>query len=109
MVRVVHDTAQALGSLSPDQLEWPTTVEVYHLPETCAANPAYASVYTVAAAKLHKELGDLEVSFSAVSSCQKLRQLPFAGLKQLLSDEGTAVASEDTVWTLVQIALIQAA
>jgi hypothetical protein len=101
--QIVHATSQTLGSLSPDQLEWSTTVEIYRLPETCAANPAYAAVYSIAAAKLHKDLGDLEMCNRRGTGVTRLTQLPFAGLKQLLSDERTAVASEDTVWTAVHM------
>ncbi|WIA32899.1 hypothetical protein OEZ86_006070 [Tetradesmus obliquus] len=84
-----------------EQLLWETVVAVYELPAVYADNAAFADVYTAAADVLQHTLGDLELVFADQSDRQGSKQqllydLPHAGLLQLLRDERTRVASENT-------------
>jgi hypothetical protein len=57
----------------------------------------YQRVYQLAADKLQQDLGDLEVAWhGSYFRAKALVSLPFGALLQLLGDERTQVASEDT-------------
>lgn len=84
-----------------EQLLCETVVAVYELPAVYADNAAFADVYAAAADVLQHTLGDLELVFADQSDRQGSKQqllydLPHAGLLQLLRDERTRVASENT-------------
>jgi hypothetical protein len=89
--------AAVLGALLRKKLQWGTVFTVYSLPGGCAGMEACKQLQEVAASKVRKELGDLEVVWGDRDKQQLLMQLPFGVLQQQLSDKRTRAASEDTV------------
>jgi hypothetical protein len=77
-------------------LQWEAVCGAYSLPASCADNAAFADVYKAAADALQHTLGDLELVFADETKQQLLVDLPHAALLQLLRDERTRVASENT-------------
>jgi hypothetical protein len=77
-------------------LQCETVRGAYSLPATCADNAAFADVFKAAADALQHTLGDLELVFADEQKQQLLLGLPHAALLQLLRDERTRVASENT-------------
>jgi hypothetical protein len=79
-------------------LQWEVVCGAYSLPATCADNTAFAAIFEAAADALQHTLGDLELVFAdeQKQKQQLLLGLPHAALLQLLRDERTRVASENT-------------
>jgi hypothetical protein len=77
-------------------LQWEAVCGAYSLPASCADIAAFADVYKAAADALQQTLGDLELVFADAKKRQLLLELPHAALLQLLRDERTRVASENT-------------
>jgi hypothetical protein len=94
----VAAVGRAFKALSSEQLQWETVVAVYRLPLVYAENEGFAAVYSAAADALQHALGDLELVFADQQGAkqQLLKDLPHAGLLQLLRDDRTRVASENT-------------
>jgi hypothetical protein len=94
--KVVADAAKQLYKLSKDSMPLDLAASVFELPEACLELKAIKKVQQAAADKLQQELGDLEVLWGDEGKQQALLGLPFGALLQLLRDERTQVASEDT-------------
>jgi hypothetical protein len=77
-------------------LQWEAVCGACSLPASCAENAAFADVYSAAADVLQHTLGDLELVFADDEKQQLLVDLPHSALLQLLRDERTRVASENT-------------
>ncbi|KIZ03475.1 hypothetical protein MNEG_4484 [Monoraphidium neglectum] len=88
-------SAPADGATGP--LHWDTVTAVYRLPPALADNPVLKPLFDAAAFGLHQRLGDLDAAWLDTSCRAQLLALPFAALRQLLSDERTRVSSENTV------------
>jgi hypothetical protein len=101
--KVVDSAAAQLHQLSVKSMPLDVAASVFELPEACLALEAVQPVQQAAADKLQQELGDLEVAWGTEAKQQQLLGLPFGALLQLLRDERTRVASEDTaVYTALQ-------
>jgi hypothetical protein len=100
--RIVTAAATRLKQLTVETMPLDTATAVFELPEACQALDAFKPVCQTAADKLQQELGDLEVLWADKDTVKRLLALPLGALLQLLGDERTRVASEDTV---VQTAL----
>lgn len=97
---VAMAAAAALGSLMPEDMHWNVVVQLHELQQqmnTLKVLPGYTAALAAASHKLHNALGDLEVAWQYDETAKLLRQLPFCLVHQLLSDNRTRVASEDTV------------
>lgn len=90
-----------LSSAAIGPLEWHTVTALYRLPPSIAHNEAYCPLYNAAAAALQDRLGDLDAAWLSQQLSRDLRNLPFAALKQLLSDARTRVVSENTAFYTV--------
>jgi hypothetical protein len=58
-------------------------------------------VFVAAGEKLQQELGDLELAVAETARCRLLMALPHSALLQLLSDNRTRVASDNTVFYVI--------
>ncbi|KIZ03476.1 hypothetical protein MNEG_4485 [Monoraphidium neglectum] len=85
-------TAGAAGAL-----DWDTVTAVYQLPPALADNPVLKPLFEYAAAALQERLGDLDATLLNGERRAQLLALPFAAMRQLLSDDRTCVSSENTV------------
>jgi hypothetical protein len=94
--KVVTAAAAQLHRLNIDTMPLETAAAVFELPEACLGLPAFMPVQQTAASKLQQQLGDLEVVWGDEDKQQALLALPLGALLQLLKDDRTAVASEDT-------------
>jgi hypothetical protein len=107
---VMAAVGSAFSSKSVEQLPWDAVTAVHSLPAGYAENAGMVAVYAAACDKLQHELGDLELVFadSEGQQQQQFRSLPHAAMLQLLRDERTRVASENTAahavlaWTQAQ-------
>jgi hypothetical protein len=94
--KVVECAAAQLHKLTVKSMPLDIAASVFDLPEACLALEAVRPVQQAAADKLQQELGDLEVVWGDNGKQQQLLGLPLNALLQLLRDERTRVASEDT-------------
>jgi hypothetical protein len=92
----VAAVGRAFKDCSASDFQWKAVCGAYSLPATCADNAAFADVYKAAADALQHALSDLELVFADAKKRQLLVELPHAALVQLLRDERTRVASENT-------------
>jgi hypothetical protein len=97
VVKVVAAAATQLRQLTIGTMPLATAAAVIESPEACRALGVLQPVYKTAASKLQHELGDLEVVWGDVNKRSDLLGLPLGALLQLLGDERTRVASEDTI------------
>jgi hypothetical protein len=97
-----------LAQLPADELDWDTVVWAFSPPDGIAALDSCGTLQQQASGQLQHVLGDLEVALQDAATCQRLVQLPHAGLLALLRDPGTRVAAEGTavaavaLWVAVQ-------
>jgi hypothetical protein len=96
--KVLAAVTAAFASIPPADLQWSTLLALYALPPGCADLDACKSVFAVAGDKLQQELGDLELTWADAEKEQLLLSLPQPALLQLLQDDRTRVASENTVF-----------
>jgi hypothetical protein len=94
--KVVTAAADQLHQISMDAMPLNIAAAVFELPEACLALPAFEMVCQTAADKLQQELGDLEVVWADTLKRETLMSLPLEALLQLLRDDRTQVAGEDT-------------
>jgi hypothetical protein len=94
--KVVTAAAKQLQQLSVETMPLGTAAAVFEMPEACLGLEAFKGVQATAVDKLQQELGDLEVVWGDKGKQQALLGLPYGALRQLLGDERTQVASEDT-------------
>jgi len=87
--------ARALAASRP--LDWSTALGVYRLPPSYSDNAAFQPMFTAAAAAVQIQLRDLDAAWLDDGKAEQLLALPFAAVKQLLSDNRTR-AREDTVY-----------
>jgi hypothetical protein len=92
--KVVADAAAQLNKLGVETID--IAAAVFKLPEACLQLAAMRKVQQAAADRLQQELGDLEKVWADEDKQPQLLGLPSAALLQLLRDERTRVASEDT-------------
>jgi hypothetical protein len=95
--RIITAAATQLRQLSVETMPLRTATAVFELPEACQALDAFKPVCKTAADKLQQELGDLEVVWGDKDKQKSVLFLPIGALLQLLGDERTRVASEDTI------------
>jgi hypothetical protein len=94
----VGKVVAAVGShFNLEAMSLQTAAALLGTPDACIASEAFSKVRQAAADKLQQELGDLEVAWGDEGKQQQLLKLPLGALLQLLRDERTRVASEDTV------------
>jgi hypothetical protein len=94
--KVVECAAAQLHKLTAQSMPFNIALAVFELPEACLALEAVQQLQQAAADKLQQELGDLEVVWGDKDKQEQLLGLPLGALLQLLRDERTRVASEDT-------------
>jgi hypothetical protein len=94
--KVVADAAGQLQKACVEAMPLDIAAAVFELPDACLELPAVEKVQQAAADKLQQELGDLEVVWGDKDKQQALLGLPLGALLQLLKDNRTQVASEDT-------------
>jgi hypothetical protein len=94
--KVVECAAAQLHKLTVQSMPFNIAASVFELPEACLQLEPVKKVQQAAADKLQQELGDLEVVWGDKQKQEQLLGLPFGALLQLLRDERTRVASEDT-------------
>jgi hypothetical protein len=107
---VMAAVAKAFSGASAEQLPWDVVTAVYSLPAAYAEHAALVEVHAAVADKLQHDLGDLELLFAdrQGQKQQQLKGLLHAAMQQLLRDERTRVASENTaahavlVWAAAQ-------
>jgi len=87
--------ACALAAASP--LDWSTVLAAYSLPPSCSENAAYQPLFDAAATALQQQLSDLDAAWLDDGKVEVLLALPYAAVKQLLSDDHTR-ACENTVY-----------
>ncbi|WIA40918.1 hypothetical protein OEZ86_004578 [Tetradesmus obliquus] len=96
--KVIAAAAAAFDSIASADLQWETVQALYALPPGCAELDACKPLFEAAGEKLQDELGDLELAWADASKQQLLLGLPQPALLQLLQDDDTRVASENTVF-----------
>uniref|UniRef100_A0A383W8I4 BACK domain-containing protein n=1 Tax=Tetradesmus obliquus TaxID=3088 RepID=A0A383W8I4_TETOB len=96
--KVIGAAAAAFDSIVSADLQWETVQARYALPPGCAELDACKPLFEAAGEKLQDELGDLELAWADASKQQLLLGLPQPALLQLLQDDNTCVASENTVF-----------
>ena len=104
--KVSFAACSSLSSLSEEGIDMATAVAIFDLPGTCKQLKPYSSLKEAAAGYLQEQFGDLEIVWGGVGEekeqlQQQLLGLSFSALYQLLSDERTKVASEDTIYYTV--------
>ncbi|KAF8060075.1 DEGP1 [Scenedesmus sp. PABB004] len=112
VAKVTAAAGDALAAVPLKQLAWSTVAAVHALPPGCAELPVLRSIFKAVADKVQAELGDLELVWGEGEGSPRqlaLLYLPHGELKQLLADERTRVASENTVcYTIIKWAERQA-
>jgi hypothetical protein len=96
VTKVLTAAAAQLQKKDVQDIPLATAAAVFRLPEPCLQLGALSQLHKLAGDKLQQELGDLEVVWGDKDKQQLLLALPFGALLQLLRDDRTRVASEDT-------------
>uniref|UniRef100_A0A383W8E4 BACK domain-containing protein n=1 Tax=Tetradesmus obliquus TaxID=3088 RepID=A0A383W8E4_TETOB len=111
--KVQAAVAAALSTVDVQQLDWDAAVQLLQLPPSCAQQPEFEAVRRLAVQRVQQQLGDLEEVWADPARQQLLLALPFEALRQLLQDDTTCVATENTVvytierWWGAQYAALQ--
>ncbi|WIA16304.1 hypothetical protein OEZ85_013005 [Tetradesmus obliquus] len=90
----------ALQAVPQAELQWETVLAVFTLPPGCT--DACKPLLPAAQQQLQQQLGDLELALADSQKRQRLLALPHKVLLALLQDEETKVASENTVFRIIQ-------
>uniref|UniRef100_A0A383VAU3 BTB domain-containing protein n=1 Tax=Tetradesmus obliquus TaxID=3088 RepID=A0A383VAU3_TETOB len=98
--KVVAAVTTAFHSLNHAAFKWETVPALYGLPN-CVALGVCKGVVAAVGEKLQHELGDLELALADAEKCRRLMWLPQPALLQLLRDSRTRVASENTVYRVI--------
>jgi hypothetical protein len=96
--KVLAAVSASFAGIAAADFEWQTVMALYSLPPGCCDLDACKSLCAVAGDKLQQELGDLELTWEDAGKQQLLLGLPLQALLQLLRDDRTRVASENTVF-----------
>uniref|UniRef100_A0A383VDD8 BACK domain-containing protein n=1 Tax=Tetradesmus obliquus TaxID=3088 RepID=A0A383VDD8_TETOB len=111
--KVQAAVAAALNTVDVQHIDWDAAVELLQLPPSCAQQPEFEAVRQVAVQQVQQQLGDLEGVWADPARQQLLLALPCEALMQLLQDDTTCVATENTVvytierWWSAQDAALQ--
>jgi hypothetical protein len=95
--KVVAAAARRMGQLQPEQLTLEMVLQVMALPESCLQLKCFQEVKDKAGDQLQQEFGDLDVVWGDSSKAEQLLELPYAAMLQMVQDDRTKVASEDTI------------
>eukprot|EP00775_Hariotina_reticulata_P003867 gene3867-4122_t len=98
--KVVAPVAWLLAGIPAAQLQWDAVMTMYLLQLALLAGNKHCSrLFSNAAEALHHNLGDLEAVWNDVEGLkqQRMIELPFKALQQLLKNPNTSVHSENTV------------
>jgi hypothetical protein len=101
--KVLAAVSAAFTSIPAAQLQWEALHAVYALPAGCFDLVSCKALLTATCEMLQQELGDLELVWGDPSNSkqQLLLGLPLQALVQLLGDQRTRVASENSVFYTV--------
>ncbi|WIA23713.1 hypothetical protein OEZ85_000400 [Tetradesmus obliquus] len=98
--KVVAAVTAAFHSITHAAVKWETVGALGTLPN-CVALGVCKGVVAAVGEKLQHELGDLELALADAEKCRWLMWLPQPALLQLLRDSRTRVASENTVFWVI--------
>jgi hypothetical protein len=101
VLKVAWAVTVAFASIPLADLQWATVQGLYSLPPGCAELDACKLLFAAAREKLQQELGDLELALVDNERRRLLLSLPQPALLQLLHDNRTRVASENTVFFVI--------
>lgn len=96
--RAAAAATRLLLATPPAAADWAAVAAAYALPPGARELPALSAAAGWAREAVRSALGDLEAALRQEEAARKLRALPLAGVVELLEDDNTAAASENTAY-----------